>query len=186
VAGRPGLLRALADDLWVVPPLDDLDTASDQLIVGFASRERLAGWMDALSVAGLEPLMVRQLDDSIEHTDEAARLLLDRDDPPTAVLCFSDVLAFGFIRTANDLGMRVPEDLSMVGFDDHPLAGTFRPTLTTVRQDVLKKGRVAAEALTAALRRSPSAGEAPHVLLPTELVVRDSVAPPPTQSSASI
>jgi len=160
--------------------IDDLDAVAEQMISGFASRERLAGWTEALGAAGLEPMAVRQLDDSIERTREAARLLLDRADPPTAVLCFSDVLAFGFIRTANDLGMRVPEDLSVVGFDDHPLAGTFRPTLTTVRQNVPEKGRVAAEALTAALGRSADggSGEVPHVLLPTELVVRDSVAPP--------
>lgn len=160
--------------------IDDLAVAADQLVSGFASRERLAGWMDALTGAGVEPLVVRQLDDAAEHTREAAHLLLDRADRPTAVLCFSDVMAFGFVRAANDLGLRVPEDLSVIGFDDHPLAGTFRPALTTVRQDVHAKGRAAAEALAAVLGRTSGApGPEQHVLLPTELVIRDSTAPPP-------
>jgi DNA-binding LacI/PurR family transcriptional regulator len=156
----------------------DLDEVASAKVSGYASRERLAGWMEAFDAAGVDPLVVRQLDDTMEHAQTAARLLLDRDDPPTAVLCFSDVIAFGIIRTANDLGLRVPQDLSVVGFDDHPLAGTFRPTLTTVRQDVPKKGQVAAELLTAALRRVSSSAPAPHVLLPTELIVRDSTAAP--------
>ncbi len=162
--------------------IGNIEVVADQLVSGYASRERLAGWMEALNGAGLEsPLVVRQLDDAVEHTSGAARLLLDRDDRPTAVLCFSDAIAFGVIRAANDLGLRVPEDLSVIGFDDHPLAGTFRPALTTVRQDVRAKGRAAAEALAAALGRGP-AGPVPHVVLPTELVVRDSTAPPPDKA----
>lgn len=158
----------------------DLAEVEGRDVSGYASRERLAGWMEAFDAAGVQPLMVRQLDDTIDHASKSARLLLERDDPPTAILCFSDVIAFGIIRTANDLGLRVPQDLSVVGFDDHPLAGTFRPTLTTVRQDVPKKGQIAAEMLTAALGRAPAGAEAfaRHVLLPTELIVRDSTAPP--------
>ncbi|GAA3384822.1 LacI family DNA-binding transcriptional regulator [Cryptosporangium minutisporangium] len=163
--------------------IEDVEEVASPKVSGYASRERLAGWMEAFDAAGVEPLVARQLDDTIEHARTAGRLLLDRDDPPTAVLCFSDVIAFGIIRTANDLGLRVPQDLSVVGFDDHPLAGTFRPTLTTVRQNVPDKGKVAAELLTAALGRAASESSVPlasvpHVLLPTELVVRDSTAPP--------
>ncbi|WP_205751977.1 LacI family DNA-binding transcriptional regulator [Cryptosporangium phraense] len=144
---------------------------------GYASRERLRGWLDALDAAGIVPVATRQRNDSVEETAAAARLLLDRDDRPTAVLCFSDVIALRLIQSARTMGIRVPKDLSVVGFDDHPLAGTFRPALTTVRQDVHAKGRAAAEALTAALRGAEV--PEPHVVLPAELVIRDSTAPPP-------
>ena len=79
-------------------------------------------------------------------------------------------------------GMSVPEDLSIVGFDDGPVAGRMRPALTTVRQDVVAKGRAAAAALTAEIRRfrdGGPAGPVPHLLLPTELVVRESSGPAP-------
>ena len=76
----------------------------------------------------------------------AVRELLELPDRPTAVLCFSDVMAYRVVRTAEELGLRVPEDLSVVGFDDSPLARRMRPALTTVRQDVSGKGRAATAA----------------------------------------
>ena len=108
-------------------------------------------------------------------------MLLELDEPPTAILCFSDVMADWVVRAAEDRGLRVPEDLSVVGFDDNPLAQRMRPALTTVRQDVAAKGRAATEALTEAISRSQQGQSARvrHVLLPTELVVRASTAPPP-------
>jgi len=95
------------------------------------------------------------------------------------VLCFSDAIALGVLQTATELGLSVPRDLSVVGFDDSSLAGRVRPALTTVRQDVAEKGRTAAAALTVAIGqpRSGVVGEARHVILPTELIVRDSTAP---------
>ena len=145
-----------------------------------AQRERVLGWTDALSAAGVEPQVVgRPLLDADGAYDEARRLL-DREDRPTAVLCFSDVLAGSVVQAAHDLDLRVPEDLSVVGFDDSPFARRMRPALTTVRQDVQAKGRAAAAALTQALERARTgaAGRVRHVVLPTELVVRDSTAPP--------
>jgi len=78
------------------------------------------------------------------------------------------------------LGIGVPGELSVVGFDDNPLAAQVRPGLTTVRQDVAAKGRAAAAALTAAIERARTGATAPaggHVLLPTELVIRESSGP---------
>jgi DNA-binding LacI/PurR family transcriptional regulator len=95
------------------------------------------------------------------------------------VLCFSDAVAVGVMQTAAELGLSVPSDLSVVGFDDSSLAGRVRPALTTVRQDVAEKGRTAAAALTVAIGQSRSgvAAQTRHVMLPTELIVRDSTAP---------
>ena len=146
------------------------------------SRERMLGWTDALSPAGIEPLVVRQALTPEDGAYQAAGVLLDLDEPPTAILCFSDVMAYWVVRAAEDRGLTVPGDLSVVGFDDNPLARRMRPALTTVRQDVAAKGRAAAAALTEAIETVQAGGtpEARHVLLPTELVVRDSTAPPRT------
>lgn len=143
------------------------------------SRERMLGWTDALGAAGIEPLVIRQAVSPEEATYDTARVLLDRADRPTAVLCFSDVMARWVIRAAEDLGLDVPGDLSVVGYDDSPLARRLRPELTTVRQDVAGKGRAAAAALieTMARVRAGDAVEPRRIVLPTELVVRDSTGP---------
>jgi DNA-binding LacI/PurR family transcriptional regulator len=110
----------------------------------------------------------------------ATHRLLDSADPPTAILCFSDAVAANVIRTAQDAGLRVPEDLSVVGFDDSPLAQRIRPGLTTVRQDIEAKGRAAVTALTREIERAAEPGWASatpgEILLPTTLVVRGSTA----------
>jgi DNA-binding LacI/PurR family transcriptional regulator len=146
----------------------------------YVSRERILGWTDALTAVGVEPLVVRQALTPEDGAYQAAEVLLDLDEPPTAILCFSDVMAYWVVRAAEDRGLTVPGDLSVVGFDDNPLARRMRPALTTVRQDVAAKGRAAAAALTEAIETVQAGGtpEARHVLLPTELVVRDSTAPP--------
>jgi DNA-binding LacI/PurR family transcriptional regulator len=138
-----------------------------------------AGWLEALRPAGVEPVVVRVRDAGFAEVAAGARLLLDRPDRPTAVLCFSDAVALGVVDTARDLGLSVPEDLSVVGFDDSPAARQFRPALTTVRQDVEEKGRAAAAALIAAMRAVADGQPVPagHLLIPTELVVRDSTRP---------
>jgi DNA-binding LacI/PurR family transcriptional regulator len=144
---------------------------------GHASTQRRLGWFDALDAAGIRPQVVRVRHVEPAEVSDCARLLLDRDDRPTAVLCFSDAIADGVIQTAAELGLRVPADVSVVGFDDNPLAARMEPRLTTVRQDVTAKGRTAAAALVDAIGRGRTA-QARHILLPTELVVRDSTAPP--------
>ncbi|WP_239159265.1 LacI family DNA-binding transcriptional regulator [Winogradskya humida] len=148
------------------PVASDLD--------GYASKQRLAGWLDALGPAGALITAARVPEVAFDDVRQATRLLLDRPDRPTAVLCFSDVIAIAVIDAARELGLSVPGDVSVVGFDDSPAALRFRPALTTVRQDVVHKGRAAAAALIAAMR-----GEAKpeQLLLPTELIIRDSTGP---------
>jgi DNA-binding LacI/PurR family transcriptional regulator len=143
-------------------------------------KQRLLGWLDALNAAGIEPTVVQEAYASDGPGNEAAELLLDQTEPPTAILCFSDVVAYGVVQTAQARGLTVPDDLSVVGFDDNPLAKRMRPALTTVRQDVAAKGHAAAAALTAAIERgrAGTAVRVRHVLLPTELIVRDSTAKP--------
>jgi DNA-binding LacI/PurR family transcriptional regulator len=156
-------------------------------VVGYAARQRLLGWLDPLRPAGARVVVSNQ-PFAYDNAAPAARLLLDAADPPTAAVCFSDAMAADLVRTAEELGGRVPGDLSVIGFDDSPLARRMRPALTTVRQDVDAKGRAAAAALRQAIEaaRSDRAPAAQHVLLPTGLVVRGTTAPPsPTPPSPS-
>jgi DNA-binding LacI/PurR family transcriptional regulator len=159
--------------------LVDLDQLTSD---GHASKQRLLGWLDVLTPAGIEPLVARQDGSGLEQAKYGARLLLDRPDRPTAVLCFSDAVAHGVLQVAAELGIRVPEELSVIGFDDNPIAVQVQPALTTVRQDVQAKGRAAAAALTAAIAQARTSGEVTpqHVVLPVELVVRGSTAAPPS------
>jgi len=146
--------------------------------VGHPQKERMLGWLAALEGANIVPSVVqvpRVGGNRLDHV----RALLESDTRPTAVLCFSDVLARDVVLIAAELGLRVPQDLSVVGFDDSPLAERETPTLTTVRQDVAAKGRLATAALTSAIAKARAGGKdrVRHQVLPTELVVRNSTAP---------
>lgn len=156
--------------------------------LAYTERQRLLGWLDGLGAAGIEPIIVRQ-----PHADPedigytAAQTVLASGARPTAVLCFSDAMARGVIHAIQDAGLHVPNDVSVVGFDDNPLARRTQPALTTVRQDVDAKGRAAAAALTLAIDRAKTRppGRGRHLVLPTELVVRDSTAQPPPDASVT-
>ena len=99
----------------------------------------------------------------------AAAPLLDRADRPTAIICLSDVLALGVMRAAQERGIRVPQDLSVVGYDD--IAAATAAKLTTVHQPHAAKGEEAVRLLT-------TGGD--DVVLPTNLVVRASSGPAPS------
>lgn len=142
----------------------------------YVGSQRMLGWLDALTPAGIQPTVVRLPHGSDLTAYQEARRLLDAEPRPTAVLCFSDRIAQQVVRAAEDLGLSVPDDVSVVGFDDNPLAAAMRPALTTVRQDVRAKGLAASTALLAEINRSRDGlpGRATHLRLPTELVVRES------------
>jgi DNA-binding LacI/PurR family transcriptional regulator len=102
---------------------------------------------------------------------------------PTAVLAMSDAIAIGAMRAIRDLGMRVPEDISVVGFDDIDMAQYMDPPLTTVRQPMRRKGEEAVRLLLAVVN-----GEQPpeiHETLATRLIVRASTAPPPSRAATN-
>jgi DNA-binding LacI/PurR family transcriptional regulator len=147
--------------------------------VGHPQRQRMLGWLDALRALEVHPAVVRAPANGDDEAIDAARTVLRAEPRPTAVLCFSDVLALGVVTVAEELGLAVPADLSVVGFDDSPVARRSRPPLTTVRQDVATKGHLAAGALLKAIdyRRSGTKAPVRHRTIPTELVVRQSTAP---------
>ncbi len=152
---------------------------AEDAVTGHVARERLRGWLDVLRPAGVRTTVAGQAR-AYEDASPTARLLLDVADPPTAVLCFSDAMAADLVGTAGQLGIRIPTDLSVVGFDDSPLARRLQPALTTVRQDVDAKGRAAAAALQSAIEQSRAGrpGEVRQVVLPAELVVRGTTTAP--------
>jgi len=121
-----------------------------------SQRERLAGYRDALGAAGA-------------GWEEVTRFEAAAVPRPTAVIAATDLLALGVLEAAREAGLRVPEDLSVIGFDDVPAAAWAR--LTTVRQPLVEKGEIAGRLL--------SEGAAGEVIVPVELVVRGSTAAAP-------
>jgi DNA-binding LacI/PurR family transcriptional regulator len=142
----------------------------------YPSRERLAGWRETLDEAGVEPVVVLAPFQPTDAALDVARELLENHDV-TAVLCFSDVFARAVVQAAEELGRKVPDDLSVVGYDDSPLSATSHPALTTVRQDITAKGRLAAGMLVDVIDGKPAKSQ----LLPVTLVVRDSTGPAPQE-----
>ncbi|HTJ38053.1 MAG TPA: substrate-binding domain-containing protein [Dactylosporangium sp.] len=147
-----------------------------------ASRERLHGYRNALELAGIDadPALVVHGGFTAEAGCRMARELLGRPDPPTAIFAACDGAAFGVFEAARQLGRRVPEDLSIVGFDDVEPAKLSSPPLTTVHQPIADMGRVALRTLHTLARGGTP--DSPHIQLATHLVVRDSTAPPPPRS----
>jgi LacI family transcriptional regulator len=141
---------------------------------------RLGGFVEALADGGV-PIG----DDAIVTSDyhfaggrAATAELLARGRRFTALFAANDLMAAGAIRELTGHGLAVPGDVSVVGFDDAPLAEMTSPALTTVRQPVQEMGDTAVSLLLARLAGSPENGGGTHVL-PTSLVVRESTAPPP-------
>ncbi|MET9760891.1 LacI family DNA-binding transcriptional regulator [Streptomyces sp. NPDC006372] len=139
---------------------------------------RLAGYSSALTEAGLtvEPDLVVKTLLTREDGHKAARDLLDRPDRPTAVFTANDMQALGVYQAAREFGLSIPEDLSVVGFDDVPAVSWVDPPLTTVHQPLAEMA-VAATELALALGRGE---DVPQVGLEiaTTLTVRESTAPP--------
>lgn len=139
------------------------------------SRERLAGAMAALRDNGLGLPEDWQLSTELMLADGhcAAHLLLaNPDDRPEAIFAFNDLLALGCLRAAQDLGIRVPQQLSVIGYDDIEISAYLSPALTTIRQPIYALGTTAVDQLIARLEGTPFPGQTQ--LAPT-LVVRESV-----------
>ncbi|MET8540307.1 LacI family DNA-binding transcriptional regulator [Kitasatospora sp. NPDC004799] len=142
------------------------------------SRARADGYRAALDMAGIpyDPALVREGDFHHESGRRVGLELLTLPDRPTAVFAGNDLQALGLYEAARELGLRVPEELSVVGFDDLPLARWVGPPLTTVRQPLTEMAETAAR-LVIDLARGARPGTL-RVDLATSLVERSSTAPP--------
>jgi len=144
------------------------------------SRARIDGFRSALEEHGvvLPDGAVRAGDWDREVARKAALTILDRPDRPTAIFACSDFMALGVYDAAGELGLRIPQDLSVVGFDDVPEAEWAYPKLTTVRQPIHEMGAAALRMLLRLQAEPVGDGEAPRVELATNLVLRDSTRAP--------
>jgi LacI family transcriptional regulator len=141
------------------------------------NQARMHGYRAAMEAAGVEVLAgyVRTGTSGYEDGFAGGAVLLDLPQPPTAVFAATDEIAAGVVESARVRGHRVPEALSVVGFDDTEVARLLSPPLTTVRQPLREMGRVALR--TALLLASGEKLDSHHVELATELIVRRSTAP---------
>jgi len=142
----------------------------------FGAVARHQSWLDTLHEAGLKPGLSIEGDWTALGGYHAARRLLDSGAPFTGLVVGNDQMALGALRAMHERGLRIPEDVSVVGFDDIPEACCFEPPLTTVRQDFDSLGR---QGITYLVERieAPDTPVAQRVIYP-ELVVRASTAPP--------
>ncbi|MGW4460625.1 LacI family DNA-binding transcriptional regulator [Micromonospora sp. NBC_01796] len=141
------------------------------------SRARLDGYRAALEAAGIPMLDELIVPGDFYHESgySGGTALLDLPEPPTAIFASSDQMAFGAYEAVRRRGLRVPDDVSVVGFDDLPEARWSSPPLTTVRQPLAEMGLLAARTVLRLARGEPV--DTPRVELSTDLVVRDSSAP---------
>lgn len=142
-----------------------------------SSAHRISGYKDALAAAGIpfDAELVIEGDFSMQSGADAMERLLQLEDPPTGVFAGNDEMAFGAVKTARSHGLSVPEDLSMVGFDDQTTAAFYNPPLTTIHTPCRELGRRSTQELVEQIAGREVTEE---VVLPTELVVRDSTARP--------
>ncbi|MBV8457455.1 MAG: LacI family DNA-binding transcriptional regulator [Acetobacteraceae bacterium] len=149
-----------------------------------SARERRRGYNDTLARFGLprDPTLVVSGDFTQRGGNQAAHRLLAIAKRPTAIFAANDLSALGVLAALGEAGLRVPRDISVVGFDDIPAAAQAHPALTTVRQPMEGMGRSAMNTLLAMIAGLEAA--APRIMLPTELVVRQSTGslPPRTQA----
>ena len=170
------------DQLGIVAAVEHLVALGHQRIAHVSgpselvhSVSRRTAWMRAVSDAGLPPGPCITADFSAQGGADATTALLGLNEPPTAIVCANDLMAIAGMSTAISLGVEVPGQLSVTGFDDAPLSAYIQPALTTVRTDVVGWGRAAAEQLLAVVDREAVR----KIDLPApEFVIRASTAPP--------
>ena len=146
-----------------------------------AGLERLLGCQQALAQAGIapDPRLVRQSGWNVDESYEAAKVLLAEHYNFTAIVAGSDFMAIGILRALTEQGLRVPDDVSLVGFDDIEFCQYTAPPLTTVRQDRAAMGSGAVQRLVAMVEGKE---EVSPLIVPTQLVVRQSTGPPPKET----
>jgi len=148
-----------------------------------AAADRHAGVLEALAAAGIpeRDLAVEVSGGDVATGEAAAEELLARDTRPTAIVCYNDLVALGTMRAVRAAGLRLPDDVSVTGFDDVALAALVHPPLTTVAQPGAEMAAWAVERLVAeiAASRAGVVRAAPDVVrMPCRLVVRGSTAAP--------
>ncbi len=155
------------------------------LIYGIAvpelGNDRLDAYRDSLQTAGIpfDADLIAECGPTIEESYDATLKLLQSDTPPTALLVINDLLAIGALRAIRDSGLSVPDDISLVGYDDIPAAKYLEPSLTTATKNGEQLGREAMKLLFARMKD----GDRPNqqIKVPARLILRESTASAPTK-----
>ena len=139
-------------------------------------RRRMEGYLAALGEAGLSmrsrDVHLVECDAHVSGGREGFQQLWRLKRRPTAIVAMSDIIAIGVMEAARELGVRVPDDVSIIGYDDIPAARWTQPRLTTVHQPIREKGKLAAELLVKLVGGDVDSN---HYVLPTKLIERESV-----------
>lgn len=141
------------------------------------ARDRRDGWLAALAEAGLEPGPMATGDWEASSGNAAFARILDADPEVDGLFAASDQMALGALHVANTRGIRIPEQLAVVGFDGLPEAAEFTPSLTTIYQPLKEIGRLAVQELVASLSADPGQA-ATSIVVPTEMLLGDSAPMP--------
>lgn len=137
--------------------------------------ERREGFIRAMHDARLNPELIKYGDWQRESGRKAAREFIELENPPTAIFCANDHMAIGAMQMLQEAGLRVPEEISVVGYDDTEMCQVVVPNLTTVRQPLYSMGELGAKEV---LRQIDAESfSVSHISLEPELIVRDSTAP---------
>ncbi len=146
--------------------------------LGRSQQARAAGYRRAIQEAGITfaPKLMLPGDGSIQAGQDALNAILSLPERtrPTAVCCYNDLCALGFLHEARRQGVRIPESLSVIGFDNIPIAAISAPPLTTIEQRTAELGQLAANSIFASLQEEPVA----DIRLRGELILRASTCPP--------
>ncbi|HYO42588.1 MAG TPA: LacI family DNA-binding transcriptional regulator [Candidatus Limnocylindrales bacterium] len=148
------------------------------------ARDRRDGWLLALADAGLEPGPMAAGDWEAASGNAALAQILDEDPTIDGLFVASDQMALGALHVANARGIRIPEQLAVVGFDGYPEAAEFTPSLTTMDQPLKEIGRLAVQELVASLSADHAAG-ARSIVVPTRMLLGDS-APMPSVAFGAV
>jgi LacI family transcriptional regulator len=144
-----------------------------------STRERFLGFIEGLTNSGIsfDTELKSEGVYSFESGKHCSRELLTKKNPPTAIVVSNDDMAAGAIHTANEMGIDVPGNLSIAGFDDSRLASMILPTLTTIRRPVTKMSTLAAVKLIAALDDKDSVDAPNDLIVVPKVIVRESTGP---------
>jgi len=139
--------------------------------------DRFKGYRKALEEKRIEfdKSLVIEGNQTIQSGREATKQFLNLDAPPTAIFAVNDLMAIGTLKEIQERGLKVPEDISVVGFDDIPLASLVNPALTTIAQPIYEMGREAMSLLVKNIEKKDLTKS--KIILDTKLIVRESTAP---------
>lgn len=170
---RVAIVTHRVDDLEAAGPLtaDQVEHSTIRVV-----RERYAGYLDGLGQLPVEPVLWSAGELTVDAGRRAVRTLFEFNPEVTAVICTTDQIAIGACQALWRLDLDIPGDVSVAGFDDIPRASTWDTPITTMRQPLVDKGRLAAQLLRELL---DDADPSRHIL-PTELTIRSSTGPSPS------